>query len=123
MKHLTIRPDSQAEGIVICGRTQEHSFRGNSKGRSKSSNRYKICNFCKKKGHIEAECHKLQNKIKKSDENQKGKQPEKSSEAGVVEDFSNGEILVASNDSQKACEEWILDSGCTYYMCPNRDWF
>ena len=20
-------------------------------------------------------------------------------------------------------DEWILDSGCSYYMCPNRDWF
>ena len=20
-------------------------------------------------------------------------------------------------------DEWILDSGCSYHMCPNRDWF
>ena len=20
-------------------------------------------------------------------------------------------------------DEWIMDSGCTYHMCPNREWF
>ena len=24
---------------------------------------------------------------------------------------------------KKDLNEWILDSGCTYHMCPHRDWF
>ena len=123
MKYLTIRSESQGEGLVVCGRTQERSSGNISKGRSKSKNKDKICNYCKKKGHIKSECYKLQNKNKRASENQREKQPVKSGEGDVVEDFSDGKILVASNDSQKACEEWILDSGCTYHMCPNRDWF
>ncbi|KAG8499473.1 hypothetical protein CXB51_005963 [Gossypium anomalum] len=103
--------------------TQERNPRGKSKGRSKSSNRGKTCNFCKKKGHIKSECYKLQNKIKREVANQKGKQPENSSEANVVEDYSNGELLVASVNDSKVSEEWILDSGCTFHMSPNRDWF
>ncbi|KAG8498902.1 hypothetical protein CXB51_005261 [Gossypium anomalum] len=134
MKHLVVKPDSQGEGLIVRerqdrntdddrGRTQERNHRGKSKGRSKSSNRGKTCNFCKKKGHIKSECYKLQNKIKREAANQKGKQPENSGEADVVEDYSDGELLVASVNDSKVSEEWILDSGCTFHMSPNRDWF
>ncbi|KAG8500752.1 hypothetical protein CXB51_002776 [Gossypium anomalum] len=134
MKHLVVKPDSQGEGLIVRGRqdrntdddrgrTQERNHRGKSKGRSKSSNRGKTCNFCKKKGHIKSECYKLQNKIKGEAANQKGKQPENFGEADVVEDYSDGELLVASVNDSKVSEEWILDSGCTFHMSPNRDWF
>ncbi|KAG8489027.1 hypothetical protein CXB51_017119 [Gossypium anomalum] len=39
------------------------------------------------------------------------------------EDYSDGELLVASVNDSKVSEEWILDSGCTFHMSPNRDWF
>ncbi|KAG8478631.1 hypothetical protein CXB51_028491 [Gossypium anomalum] len=65
----------------------------------------------------------LKNKIKREATNHKGKQPENSSEADVVEDYSDGELLVASVNDSKVSEEWILDSGCTFHMSPNRDWF
>ncbi|KAG8499626.1 hypothetical protein CXB51_006086 [Gossypium anomalum] len=134
MKHLVVKPDSQGEGLIVRGRqdqntdddrgrTQERNHRGKSKGRSKSSNRGKTCNFCKKKGHIKSECYKLQNKIKREAANQKGKQPENSGEANVVEDYSDGELLVTSVNDSKVSEEWILDSGCTFHMSPNRGWF
>ncbi|KAG8501778.1 hypothetical protein CXB51_004763 [Gossypium anomalum] len=133
IKHIVVKPDSQGDGLIIRGRqdrnadddrgrTQERNPRGKSKGRSKSSNRGKTCNFCKKKGHIKSECYKLQNKIKREATNQKGKQPENSSEADVVEDYSDGELLVASVNDSKVSEEWILDSSCTFHMSPNRDW-
>ncbi|KAG8492966.1 hypothetical protein CXB51_010297 [Gossypium anomalum] len=105
------------------GRTQERNPCDKSKGRSKSSNRGKTCNFYKKKGHIKSECYKLQNKIKREAASQKGKQPENSSEAVVVEDYSDGKLLVTSVNDSKVSEEWILDSGCTFHMSPNRDWF
>ncbi|KAG8493558.1 hypothetical protein CXB51_011740 [Gossypium anomalum] len=134
MKHLVVKLDSQGDGLIVRGRqdrnadddrgrTQEQNPRGKSKGRSKSSNRGKTCNFCKKKGHIKSECYKLQNKIKREGANQKGKQPENSGEADVVEDYSDGKLLVASINDSKVSEEWILDSGCTFHMSPNRDWF
>ncbi|KAG8482771.1 hypothetical protein CXB51_024179 [Gossypium anomalum] len=134
MKHIVVKPDSQGESLIARGRqdrnadnnrgkTQERNPRGKSKGRSKSSNRGKACNFCKKKGHNKSECYKLQNKIKREAANQKGKQPENSSEADVVEDYSDGELLVASVNDYKVSEKWILDSGCTFHMSLNRDWF
>ncbi|KAG8473150.1 hypothetical protein CXB51_035082 [Gossypium anomalum] len=134
MKHLMVKPDFQGESLITHGRqdrnadndhgrTQEWNPCGKSKGRSKSSNRGKTYNFCKKKGHIKSECYKLQNKIKRETANQKGKQPENFDEANVVEDYSDGELLVASVNDSKVSEEWILDLGCTFHMSPNRDWF
>ena len=122
MKTLVIGTESKAEGLVTRGRSQDRNSSGNSRGRSKSANRNKTCNYCKKKGHIKSECYKLQNKNKRDNENQKGKQPEKSGEADVAEENSYGELLIVSNDSQTN-QDWILDSGCTFHMCPNRDWF
>ncbi|KAG8493126.1 hypothetical protein CXB51_010660 [Gossypium anomalum] len=107
----------------LTSKTQERNPRGKSKGRSKSSNRGKTCNFCKKKGHIKSECYKLQNKIKREAMNQKGKQLENFGKANIVEDYSDGEILVASVNNSRVSEEWILDSGCTFHMSPNQDWF
>ncbi|KAG8485819.1 hypothetical protein CXB51_019218 [Gossypium anomalum] len=134
MKHLVVKPDSQGESLIACGRQDrnadndrgrihERNPRGKSKGRSKSSNRGKTCNFCKKKGHIKSECYKIQNKIKKEVANQKGKQPKNFSEVDVVEDYSDGELLVASVSDSEVSEEWILDSGCTFHMSTNWDWF
>ncbi|KAG8483043.1 hypothetical protein CXB51_021981 [Gossypium anomalum] len=39
------------------------------------------------------------------------------------EDYSDGELLVASVNNSKVSEEWILDSGYIFHMSPNRDWF
>ncbi|NAW06114.1 hypothetical protein FGF99_24665, partial [Salmonella sp. gx-f8] len=91
--------------------------------RLKSSNRGKTCNFCNKKGHIKSKCYKLQNKIKREAANQKGKQLENFGKADVGEDYSDGELLVASVKNSKVSEKWILDSGSTFHMSPNRDWF
>ncbi|KAG8478904.1 hypothetical protein CXB51_028750 [Gossypium anomalum] len=104
-------------------RSNTDDDRGKSKGKSKSSNIGKTCNFSKKKRHIKSECYKLQNKIKRKAANQKGKHPKNSNEADVVEDYSDGELLVTSVNDSKVSEEWIFDSGCTFHMSLNRDWF
>ncbi|KAG8474742.1 hypothetical protein CXB51_031399 [Gossypium anomalum] len=134
MKHLVVKPDSQGEGLIVRGR-QDRNTDDDRVGHRKEiivvnlrvdrslQIEVKTCNFCKKKGHIKSECYKLQNKIKGEAANQKGKQPENSGEADVVEDYSDGELLVASVNESKVSEEWILDSGCTFHMSPNRDWF
>ncbi|KAG8480092.1 hypothetical protein CXB51_025341 [Gossypium anomalum] len=52
-----------------------------------------------------------------------GKQPENFSEADVVEDYSDDELLITSVNNSKVSKEWILDSGCTFHISLNRDWF
>ncbi|KAK3012115.1 hypothetical protein RJ639_010588 [Escallonia herrerae] len=52
----------------------------------------------------------------------KKKDTSKTADAGVVEDNSNGaDVLLVTISSSDG--EWILDTGCSYLMCPNRDWF
>ena len=124
MKHLVNRSDAQGEGLVVRGRTQERNSGGDDRSRSKSKNRNKTCNYCKKKGHIKSECYKLQNRNKRDAAKQKGNQPEKSGEASVAEDgLSDGELLFVSDGDSKSYEDWILDSACTFHMCRNQDWF
>ena len=90
---------------------------------SKSRNSNKICNYCKKKGHIKKECFKLQNREKKFG-NKQGEKSGKSGEANVVESYkTDGELLVASNADSRTSENWILDIGYMFYKFPNWDWF
>ncbi|KAK3028877.1 hypothetical protein RJ639_038562, partial [Escallonia herrerae] len=53
---------------------------------------------------------------------EKKKDNSKTADAGVVEDNSDGadvlSVIISSSDGG-----WILDTGCSYHMCPNRDWF
>ncbi|KAG8501609.1 hypothetical protein CXB51_003912 [Gossypium anomalum] len=60
--------------------------------------------------------------IKREAANQR-KTTRNSGEADVVEDYSDSELLVTSVNNSKVSEEWILDSGCTFHMSPNWDWF
>ncbi|PPS13516.1 hypothetical protein GOBAR_AA07069 [Gossypium barbadense] len=62
----------------------------------------------------------IYNKIKREATNQKEKQPEQSGEADIVEDYNDGELLVASADNSNVSEEWILDYGFTFHMSPNK---
>ncbi|KAK3034900.1 hypothetical protein RJ639_033263 [Escallonia herrerae] len=54
--------------------------------------------------------------------NGKKKDNSKTANAGVVEDNSDGadvlSVTIISSDGG-----WILDTGYSYHMCPNRDWF
>ncbi|CAL8996546.1 unnamed protein product [Prunus brigantina] len=72
------------------------------------------CAFCRQKGHWKKDCPKLKNKEKEK----------AGSEANVAksggEDF---EFALASSSVDDHSKEWMLDSGCTYHMCPIREWF
>ena len=48
-----------------------------------------------------------------------------SSVAGVTEDISDGSdnVLTIVVSDGRFNDEWILDSGCSYHMYLNRDWF
>jgi len=50
---------------------------------------------------------------------------EKSDQIGIVEqaDENPCDILTTQSGKDKYSDAWLLDSGCTYYMCPKRKWF
>ena len=117
--------------------------RGNSRNRRNSNSRSRSrpketrkCHHCGKVGHLIKNCWELKNKKKK------GKEEEEKNNGSnaVTEDpySSDGDVFtikesapVSNPFNEKAYtssnargdEEWILDSGCTYHMSPNRRWF
>lgn len=81
--------EGTSEGLVTRGHTQERSFEKKKDGsRSRSKSKNKICKYCKKKGHVIADCFKLKNKEKRQEEKSKN-----IAEAGVAKDESDDYVL------------------------------
>ena len=38
-------------------------------------------------------------------------------------DFSDSEFCLVSHQTIASFNEWILDTGCIYHMCPHKEWF
>nr|GEV80080.1 hypothetical protein [Tanacetum cinerariifolium] len=75
-------------------------------------------------GHDISECYKLKNKEKRA-ANQKPQtnQDDEGKAAYAAENNSNGDVLVVFAGCVKTNDEWILNSGCTFHMTPNKNWF
>ena len=43
--------------------------------------------------------------------------------ANVARDDSSDDALVVIAGCAEANDEWVLDTACTFHMCPHRDWF
>ena len=76
-----------------------------------------ICWYCKEPGHVRSKCDKLQKKR----ENKVTPQNEETAQASVAEE--RADVLFVTEDRFNSNNEWIMDTGCSYHMCPNRDWF
>ena len=119
---LEVHSLDKGEGLSVRGRTFEKGSTSNKKFRSKSRGHKsnKFCRYCKKPGHEISNCYTLKKKQEKQEKSKSPQQPE----AAIVEGDSDSDILlsvVSSNKRNKT--EWILDSGCTFHMCPYKDLF
>lgn len=112
----------QAQGLFIRGRSNERGKVQRGKSRSKSRPIAKVvCYNCGELGHYKADCsNKKVNWRKKNNKNNKGKQVKE--EASYASDEDNDECFMA-NQGEDISGKWMLDSGCSYHMCPNRKWF
>lgn len=70
------------------------------------------CYHCKKEGHTRKVFPERMNKCRGKDNDN----------ASIVEDnYESSDILVVS--SNNFSKEWMMDSGCTWHMTPNKDVF
>ena len=105
----------EAEALVARGRSQNHMR--TKKGRSKSRSRLSKdeCAFCREKGHWKKDYPKLNSKAKPNN----GKAVMDSN----VADCDDSDYSLVTTDPSKSSDVWLMDSACSYHMCPNRDWF
>ncbi|KAK3002024.1 hypothetical protein RJ639_021170 [Escallonia herrerae] len=95
------------------GQSTDHAGSKN-KGRSRSQSKTRKlkCYHCHKEGHYRKDCP--ERKGEKKDNS-------KTADAGVVKDnFDGADVLSVTISSSDG--GWILDTGCSYHMCTNRDW-
>ncbi|KAK5825428.1 hypothetical protein PVK06_020262 [Gossypium arboreum] len=43
--------------------------------------------------------------------------------ANLANESGDDFLFVSTNDNSELTSEWILDSGFSFHMCPNREWF
>ncbi|KAE8725588.1 hypothetical protein F3Y22_tig00008386pilonHSYRG00069 [Hibiscus syriacus] len=101
-----------AEAMVARGRSksQKPKWRGRSKSKSRLGK--DECAFCHEKGHWKKDCPKLKKKGKVAPD------------ACVAEhDAHDSDISLVASSTIFHSDECILDSGCTYHMSPNQEWF
>ena len=103
---------------------------------SPSSSKPKVkCDFCDRTNHSTSECRGLQAYKKKKAESQSQKQvpspsPSTTPQANSVSISSNSKTEYAGNasfpsssPSEPISDHWLVDSGATSHMTPNRHWF
>lgn len=108
--------DSTLEALTVRCRTNNRRYtrreKSCSKSRGRSSDRRRLakdeCVACRQKGNWAKDCP------------HKDKKDEK---VNVARDGDNGEGSAFTVSSLGHSDEWILDFGCSYHMCPNKQWF
>ncbi|KAF3623627.1 hypothetical protein FXO38_30648 [Capsicum annuum] len=91
-----------------------------SKSNEKSRFSNPVCYYYHKKGHIKFNCPKLQNKgkVKKNEHGDSD-----TAEASVAADEIEGAIFLVTENISCSNNKWILDSACSFHMCPSKDLF
>ncbi|KAH9767170.1 hypothetical protein KPL71_011175 [Citrus sinensis] len=105
-----------SEGLMARGRSEKREYKGKKQGRSKSKQKHLKCFHCHKEGHFKRDCPERKTKQKEP--------KEKSGNAAIATEetsFETAEVLIATKEKTQG--QWVLDSGCTFHMSPNRNYF
>ncbi|GJW10630.1 retrotransposon protein, putative, ty1-copia subclass [Tanacetum coccineum] len=106
------------EGLYMRGRTDHRDSRqSRGKSRSKSQGGRLKCYICQSEDHLKRNCPKNNGK-KSTGYVKKDEQP---SSSGSTYDDSEVRLVVSAQ--AQALVDWIMDSGCSYYMTPRLDIF
>ncbi|KAH9718762.1 hypothetical protein KPL71_022343 [Citrus sinensis] len=117
-KEVTKKAETKAgEGLMARGRPEKKDYnKGKKRDKSKSKNKNLKCFHCHKEGHFKRDC---------PDRKNKGKEGHGKNGDAVVasedEGYDSAGVLLASETQTNS--KWILDSGCSYHMCPDQNFF
>ena len=108
-----MKVDDSGEGLNVSRGRNEHRGKGKRKSRSKGFDKSKYkCFLCHKQGHFKKDCPD------KGDNNSSSVQVAVASNEDGYE--SAGALAVTSWELEKS---WVLDSRCSYHMCPRKEYF
>ena len=109
--------DNQAAGLVVSSGKGKLGKKksGNKKQFSKGPKPDDVCNYCKEKGHWKSDCPKKKK--------QQEKQHASASVAEKEAKNSEEDLALIANEPTHHSDVWVLDSGASYHICPNREWF
>ncbi|KAH9769620.1 hypothetical protein KPL71_012083 [Citrus sinensis] len=124
-KDLKKRADGKdqttGDGLVAKAKTEKKMYKDkknkNQKEKTDKMKKKRKCYFCQKEGHYIKDCFEKK-KLEKLQKESSGKYDIVSIDEGESED---ADVLIAAD--KKFSGEWILDSGCSFHMCPQKYFF
>ena len=109
--------DSTSESLNIKGFKGKKASKKKFDGSKQSGNDQKesrVCFWCKKPGHLKKDCYGWKRKQATS-----GNQGTNTSDC--IESIETAEVLIVMETIDGA--SWIMDSGCSFHICPNLNWY
>lgn len=101
------------DSLLARGRSERRDPKHKFRNRSKSKDKKGKCFHCHKVGHYRRECPERHRHFDK---------PKDQGDLSMAEgECSDAEVLCVTNLKDNTC--WVLDSGCSFHMSPNKCWF
>ncbi|KAH9648425.1 retrovirus-related pol polyprotein from transposon TNT 1-94-like protein [Citrus sinensis] len=120
-KRSDFKDQATGDGLVVKAKSEKKVYKDkknkNQKEKDDRKKKKRKCYFCQREGHYIKNCFEKK-KLEKLQNETNGKAAVASEDE---EDAEGADVLIAVE--RQPTVEWILDSGCSFHMCPNKEFF